>query len=227
MNSLINHSKVDNSASRKREIYDIQRGMSPMGSSLPVCTPLTCPLNPSSTQAKFVGAHVLEPLRSHIRSFGTLRQLFKKAQLSTRIYHSAGGRGVPKFLWGLKSSYFCYLGAHAKFQNPTTISFVRMSNELERREKKEKEMPFIVATSVCACIPRAAQALRSDQWNHFKSRKFINCIMWWCLLIQSPWLVSNEISKKGPLLFPENTFQTDRTVSPISLCIDILSVWWW
>ena len=39
----------------------------------------------------------------------------------------------------------------------------RISNELERERKREKKMPFIVATYVSACSPRAAHALRSDQ----------------------------------------------------------------
>jgi hypothetical protein len=29
-----------------------------------------------------------------------------------------GERGPLKFVWGLESSYFCELGAHAKFRNP-------------------------------------------------------------------------------------------------------------
>jgi hypothetical protein len=35
--------------------------------------------------------------------------------------------------------YFCYLGAHAKFQNPTITPSRRISNELERGEKEERE----------------------------------------------------------------------------------------
>ena len=33
----------------------------------------------------------------------------------------------------------------------------------EEREKEREKMPFIVATYVYACSPRAAHALRSDQ----------------------------------------------------------------
>jgi hypothetical protein len=64
-----------------------------------------------------------------------------------------GVGGVPEFFFWLKSLYFCYLGAHAKFQNPTKIPSGRISNEPggERERKKEREkMPFIVATYVYA-----------------------------------------------------------------------------
>ena len=40
-----------------------------------------------------------------------------------------------------------------------------MSPEIRER-KKEKEMPFIVATYISACTPKAAHALRSDQLNN-------------------------------------------------------------
>ena len=41
----------------------------------------------------------------------------------------------------------------------------RISNELEerKRERERKNIPFIVATYVCACSPRAAHALRLHQ----------------------------------------------------------------
>ena len=34
--------------------------------------------------------------------------------------YSAGGRGVPQFLFRLESYFLCELGAHAQFWNPTT-----------------------------------------------------------------------------------------------------------
>ena len=44
-----------------------------------------------------------------------------------------------------------YLGAHAKFQNHTTIPSVRISNEPEEeRQRERKKMPFKVATYVSA-----------------------------------------------------------------------------
>ena len=45
----------------------------------------------------------------------------------------------------------------------------RISNEPEeRKKKKEKKMPFIVATFVSACSPRAAHTLGSDQQHFFQ-----------------------------------------------------------
>jgi hypothetical protein len=46
-----------------------------------------------------------------------------------------------------------------------------MSWRQERKKKEEKKMPFIVATYVYACSPRAAQTLRLDQFDelHFLS----------------------------------------------------------
>jgi hypothetical protein len=54
-----------------------------------------------------------------------------------RIVRGVGG--VPEIFFWLESYYFCYLGAHAKFQNPTTIPSGRMSHEPgEKREEREK-----------------------------------------------------------------------------------------
>ena len=58
-----------------------------------------------------------------------------------------------RILFFSQNFYYFFLGAHAKFQNPTTIPSGRLSNELERkkeREKEEKKMPFIVANYVYA-----------------------------------------------------------------------------
>jgi hypothetical protein len=41
-------------------------------------------------------------------------------------------RGVPELFWGLESSYFCYLGAQAKFQNPTTIPSGKIRESRQR-----------------------------------------------------------------------------------------------
>ena len=81
------------------------------GSCSQVRACLTLRSAPHWHQRKFFGAHVcrvtlkhvLQPLRSHIRSFGTLGQLLKIPPFSA---HSAGGRGVPQFLGGLESFYF-------------------------------------------------------------------------------------------------------------------------
>jgi hypothetical protein len=51
--------------------------------------------------------------------------------------------GVPQFFLGLESSHFCYLGAHGKFQNPTTIPSGIISNEPEERgERRDEEKNF-------------------------------------------------------------------------------------
>ena len=39
----------------------------------------------------------------------------------------------------MESSYFCELGAHAKFQNPTTNLSGRMSPEEKEERKRERE----------------------------------------------------------------------------------------
>ena len=44
----------------------------------------------------------------------------------------------PIFCCWLESKYFCYLGAHAKLQNPTTTPSGRISNEPEERERRKK-----------------------------------------------------------------------------------------
>ena len=71
------------------------------GSSLTVCTRLTVRSSPHRHERKFSGArvcrvtfkHLPQPLRSHIRSFGTIGQLFKIPPFSAQKSHSAGGRG--------------------------------------------------------------------------------------------------------------------------------------
>jgi hypothetical protein len=109
------------------------------GSSPPVRARLTCPLVPQSAQRKFSGARVCRVSFKHIPQplispkFGNLRTTFQITPLSAQICHSTG---VPKFLLWLESSYVCYLGAHAKIQNPTTIPSGRMSNEQERKRER-------------------------------------------------------------------------------------------
>ena len=49
-----------------------------------------------------------------------------------------GGRGVPEFFL-LKSSYFCYLGAHAKFQIPTICPYWGLATAATTRRKEEEE----------------------------------------------------------------------------------------
>jgi hypothetical protein len=85
-------------------------------------------------------------LRSNLLSFGTLGQLFRIPPFSAQKSLSAGGRGG--------------LGAHAKFQNPTTTPSERISNAPE--ERGEKNALYSGHIRLCQ-QPSAAQALRSDQ----------------------------------------------------------------
>jgi hypothetical protein len=115
-------------------------------------------LVPPSHGRKYSGAcvcrvtfkHLPQPLQSHIFSFGTLGQLFKIPPSSAQKLHSAGGRGGPRNFFGVGILILCYLGAHAKLQNPTTTPSVRISNEPGERERERGKMPFIVATYVYA-----------------------------------------------------------------------------
>jgi hypothetical protein len=43
--------------------------------------------------------------------------------------------------------------------------------ERRNEKKREQKMPFIVATYVSACSPRAAYALRSDQFLRKREKK--------------------------------------------------------
>ena len=79
-------------------------------------------LSPHQHERKFFGAcvcrvtfkHLLQPLRSHIRSFGTLGQLFKIPPLSAQICHSAGGRGGPRFIFLIGILIFLWLNSPCK-----------------------------------------------------------------------------------------------------------------
>ena len=139
------------------------------GSSLLGCAHLTCPVVPPMTRAEIFmrtclqSHHLPQPHRSHIWSFRTLGQLFKIPPISAQICHSAGGSGGPPILLWSEWSYLCYLGYHAKFQNPltffsligiltflwlrspckfqnpTTIPSGRMSTEERKKEREERE----------------------------------------------------------------------------------------
>ena len=74
-----------------------------------------------------------------------------------------GGRGQIFFY---PNFYYFFLGAHAKFQNPTTTPSGRISNEPEEERKRERrrEKNAIYSGHLRLCQqPRAAHALRSDQ----------------------------------------------------------------
>jgi hypothetical protein len=74
----------------------------------------------------------------------------------------------------------CYLGAHAKFQNPTTIPSGRISNEPGEKERKRRRNNAIYSGHLCLCQqPRAAHALRLDQnYEAIKQTKIVNTLFY-------------------------------------------------
>ena len=91
--------------------------------------------------------------------FRNPRTTFENTPLRPPKYSIVRGvGGVPDFFEGLESSYFCYLGAHAKFQNPMTTSSGRISNEPEERKKERERRKKIHSSrwgssiTVCACL---------------------------------------------------------------------------
>jgi hypothetical protein len=81
------------------------------GSSLTVCARLTVRSSPHQHGRKFSGArvcrvtfkHLPQPLRSHIRSIGTIGQLFKKNYFPPKNRIVRGVGGVPEIFFGLES----------------------------------------------------------------------------------------------------------------------------
>ena len=96
------------------------------GSSLTVCARMTVRSSPHRHKRKFSSArvcrvtfkHLPQPLRSHIRSFGTLRQLFKKPTFSAQKSHSAGGRGGPPIIFLVGILIFLLLRSSCKISKP-------------------------------------------------------------------------------------------------------------
>jgi len=70
----------------------------------------------------------------------------KLAHFPFKIGLIGGVGGVPKIFFALESYYLCYLGAHAKFENPTITLSWRLSRRREERERKI--MPSLMATSL-------------------------------------------------------------------------------
>ena len=62
----------------------------------------------------------------------------KIAHFPVKIGLIGGVGGVTKIRFSLESSYFCYLGAHAKIQNPSSLLSGRKATASERREKNAK-----------------------------------------------------------------------------------------
>ena len=85
------------------------KASSPSFSKVTSTMALLCPfwMNPCSLVHLF--KHLPQPLRSHIRSFGTLGQLLKfskKTLKNLKMPPPQGDRGVPEFFWGLISPFF-------------------------------------------------------------------------------------------------------------------------
>ena len=70
------------------------------------------------------------------------------------FFRGVGG-GSPKFYFSLESSSFCYLGAHAKIQNPSYLLSGRKATAFERE---------IMASTI---VTTSAQR-RSDQFLNWK-----------------------------------------------------------
>jgi hypothetical protein len=65
-----------------------------------------------------------------------LGQLFKIPPFSAPKPHSEGEGGVSQSIFLVEYGDFCYLGVHAKFQNPTTNLSGRISNNRRKINKK-------------------------------------------------------------------------------------------
>ena len=62
-----------------------------------------------------------------------------------------GGAGrVPEICFSLKSSYFCYLGTHAKFHGPSYLLSSRKERALERKKEEEDEKCQVLWPQRCA-----------------------------------------------------------------------------
>ena len=76
-----------------------------------------------------------------------------------------GGGGVPQIFFSHHKSYFFFeLGPHAKFHNTRTTPSGRKVCDPERKEERKKNNAKNSGHYVSAATPRAAQALRSDQY---------------------------------------------------------------
>ena len=118
-----------------------------------------------------------------------------------------GGRGIPQFSWCVESSYLCYIGPHtslgtlgqiwhtfalnhnifvtfAKFQNPTTTLYGRLSRG--QRRKREINNAYyiyngqIVGSVQCLVIPKlisnvkSKEAINSTEFELLSHPKFKN-----------------------------------------------------
>ena len=63
----------------------------------------------------------------------------KIAHFPVKIGLIGGVGGVPEFCFSLESSSFCYLGAHAKIQNPSYLLSGRKATAFEREKKRKSQ----------------------------------------------------------------------------------------
>ena len=84
--------------------------------------------------------------------------IFENSPFSGQNRVNWGGEGVPEFCFSLESSSFCYLGTHAKIQNPSYLLSGRKVRESEREKREEEEEKITASTIVTTSAQR-----RSDQ----------------------------------------------------------------
>ena len=72
-------------------------------------------------------------------------QNFKREGYDNAIF--GGGRGGPRFFFGLESYYFCELGAHAKIRNPRTTPSGILVTVVRVKEERfiQKRVAYLVA----------------------------------------------------------------------------------
>ena len=65
------------------------------------------------------------------------------------IYLKVDHFPVPEIRFSLESSYFCYLGAHAKIQNPSCLLSGRKATAFEREKKNNAKYygHYVVCTA--------------------------------------------------------------------------------
>jgi hypothetical protein len=103
-----------------------------------VCAQETLRSAPHQHEQKVFGAHVCRVNLKHQKSypkFCNTRTTFEITPLvRTKVSYCGEEGGVTAFLLGLESQYFCYLIAHAKYDNP----FWDFSNGGEKKEEEKK-----------------------------------------------------------------------------------------
>ena len=99
-----------------------------MGVLAPVSAQRDTPLSPPSTSAEIFRRTCLQSHFSEIFPFSGQNRVI------------LWGRGGPQILFlSLESSFFRYLGAHAKIWNPTTTPYGCLAMAATRKEEKKKK----------------------------------------------------------------------------------------